>query len=574
MKRVKNISLIVLVVLSFTACNNEEVIDKGNPSEVLAGKETYVSFNFQVEGNKTNTRGAMISGEAAASEDKVSEVRILIFDETSGTLLNNEKFTAASTEDTRFTVKTTSGNRRIYIITGADGKVQMTAKLNALRIAEPTSTIADFYALMTDEKYDTDADTDMGDGFKELPTANSFVMSNVADISAVKILQPNVSKEQSANGSGEDANVNRFEFNVLRAVAKGDLKVELKQSTLTTADGVFKLKEDVTYGVRNVNRGTLYVQQFINDKQTARVNDHSAETGLRPFAAFYNVFDGKGAEELKLPATYRPYYFGGYDIKGANAVKTEMKASNGGAATAGTSVYFSENSNNIQLRGNTTYYGITIQVASITKDNIAGSVTFDTDLSKITTGVATTDYDNTAGTASFWCIRKIPAKIEAMLAPPVRCVFTNEAVAFKALTIILKNTPVALTTEGFTDGTYTATALKAAYDEAVSPAGSGNPMPLNAADLATVKQYLGYYKNGFSFYRLNLYELTDDGNRRHLVRRNHNYQATVTSFATIGDPTEPDLDKDLDKPVDADVTNVTAIIKVVGWHDIPMKDDL
>lgn len=569
MKHVKSIFLTALATFAFVACNNDEVVETMSPGNVPTGEETYASFNFRVEGNKTDTRVGMLPGVAGGTDAIVADGRLLIFDDASGALLNNEELTVSG-PSANLTVKTTSGNRRIYIITGTKGKTQITGKLAGLAVN--TSTLADFYALMSDGQYTGGADTDMGDGFKELPVADKFVMSNVADISAVKTLQPNISKEQSSTGDGEDTNVNRFDFNVLRAVARGNLKIELKQTSLTTADGVFTLKETATYGVRNVNRGTLYVQQFINDKQTAHVNDHSAEAGLRPFAAFYHAFDETSADDLKKPATYNPYYFGGYDIAGSDAVSTTM-TSNSTGATAGGSVYFSENSNNNQVRGNTTYYGITTQVASIEKSNIAKSITYDMDLLQITSEAADGDYNNTSGDKSFWYLREIPAKIVPMLAPPVRRVFTDEGVAFNAVTIILKNTPIALTTTGFTDTNYTSSQLKASYSEAVNPQGEGT-LALNAADLAVINRYLGYYKNGNSYYRLNLYETTTDGTRRNLVRRNHNYQATVTSFATIGDPTEEDLDKDTEKPVDADVTNVTAIIKVVEWHNVDMSDDL
>lgn len=577
MKQAKSIFLTALAALAFAACNKEEAVGTGSPGEVPAGEETYVSFNFKVEGNKTKTRAGMITEKADQEEKAVAKGRILIFDDVSGALLNNEVFDVTGGR----TIKTTSGSRRIYIITGTDntggGKAQIDARLATLKTTAPASTLADFYALMTDGKYEgtAEADIDMGDGFQELPIANKFVMSNVADISAVKTLQPGISKEES-DGQGatsQDPTVNRFEFNVLRAVAKANLKVEMNKGTgLQTADGVFNLKADATYGLRNLNRSTLYVQQFINDRQTVNVNDHSSETGLQPHAAFFNVFDGKGDEDMKKLETYQPYYFRGYPIKGADAVSITMKANGQGAATAGDAIYISENSNQRPVRGNTTYFGITTQVASIDKENIAKTIYFDTDLTKIQSTPADADYDNTNGDQSFWYIREIPAKIAGMLAPPVRRVFTDAGVAFEAVAIIIKNTPIALTTTGFTDGSYTTTALKDAYNEAVNPQGAGTA--LNAHDVAIIDKYLGYYKNGYSYYRLNLYETTAEQNRRHIVRRNHFYNANVTSFATIGDPTEEDLDKDPDTPVDADVTNVTAIIKVADWHNIAMEDDL
>lgn len=587
MKQVKSIFLTALAALALAACSNNEEVDTGGPdSPVPTGEETYVSFSFKVAGSTTNTRATdtPIQGKTEAEEKTVADGRILIFDEVSGALLNNHEFKVA--EGATSTIKTTSGNRRIYIITGTGNtgsdKAQINGKLAALRTTAPASTLEDFYKLMTDESYTGTAANDpgMGAGFKELSIANKFVMSNVADITAIKTLHAGISKDQS-NGGGStspDPNLNRFVFKVQRAVAKANLKVEMNKGTgLQTADGIFTLKADASYGLRNLNRGTLYVQQFINDRQTVNDGDHSSETGLQPHAAFFNVFDETSDTDMKKLDTYLPYYYRGYPIKDANSIGITMKASGSGEATPGNSVYISENSNKRQVRGNTTYFGITTQVASIPKEQIAASISYDMDMSKITSTGALANFDNTTGDKSFWYVREIPADVAGMLVAPVRKVFTDQSVAFEAVNIIFKNTTqpsIVLTTEGFKDGNYKATELMASYNQAVNPQESSLVTPLTKEDVAVVDKYIGYYKNGLSYYRLNLYETTTDATRRHLVRRNHFYNATVTSFSTIGDPTEEDLDKDPETPVDADVTNVTAIIEVAPWHNVTMQDDL
>lgn len=587
MKQVKSIFLTALAALALAACSNNEEVDTGGPdSPVPTGKETYVSFSFKVEGSTANTRTAdtPIEGKTDAEEQKVADGRILIFDEVSGALLNNHEFKVA--EGATSTIKTTSGNRRIYIITGTDNtnndKAQISSKLAALQTTAPAATLAQFYALMTDEKYTGNLTDDpgMGAGFKELPIVNKFVMSNVADITAIKTLHADISKEesQSSGSTTADPNVNRFVFKVQRAVAKANLKVEMNKGTgLQTADGIFTLKENATYGLRNLNRSTLYVQQFINDRQTVNDGDHKSETGLQPHAAFFNVFDATTDDDMKKPETYLPYYYRGYPINGDGSIAITMKASGSGVATSGNSVYISENSNKRQVRGNTTYFGITTQVASIPKEQIAASISYDMDLSKVTSTAASANFDNTNGKQSFWYVREIPADVAGMLVAPVRKVFTTQSVAFEAVNIIFKNAKqpsIVLTTEGFTDGKYTASQLMASYNKTVNSQGDGTVTPLNKEDVAVVDKYIGYYKNGLSYYRLNLYEATTDATRRHLVRRNHFYNATVTSFSTIGAPTEEDLDKDPETPVDADVTNVTAIIEVAPWHNVKMEDDL
>lgn len=588
MKQVKSIFLTAVAAFAFAACNNDEITEPGNPGEVISGKETYVSFNFKVAGAQTNSRAAMET-DKGKDEDTPAAGRILIFDDASGALLNNEPLQTGG-----MTIKTTSGVRRIYVImgTGDTGKPlpanisQMNDRLDKLKTSgNQISTLSDFYALMTDDKYTTGDDTDMGKGFKELMTTGQYVMSNVADISAVKTLHPGIGKDQSATGGtegtgNEDETVNRFMFNVFRAVAKGRLQVHLKKedAMLETADKVFQLKEGATYGVRNVNRSTYYVQRFLNDKVQADIHDHDSESGLLPFAAFHNVFDESTPNQLKDLDTYNPFYFKGYPISGNEAQQITMTY---GATTPDVkpAVYFSENSNSKQLRGNTTYYGIATQVNKILKKDIAGSIHFDGTTQQVTSEMAAADYDNTTGNESFWYVRELPSNVDAMLKGEKRRVFTNQTVAFTAVSIILKYailTPaIALETTGFTDKTYTPENLMASYNQAVNPQGGSGVTALTPHDVNLVDRFLGYYKNGMSYYRLNLYETTRETfTERHLVRRNHNYVATVTSFATIGDPTEGDLDKDPEKPVDADVTNVTAIIKVAQWHDIIMEDDL
>ncbi|MCP9611776.1 Mfa1 family fimbria major subunit [Coprobacter tertius] len=573
MKHFKHLFFAALSVLTLASCSQEDQPAADGPGAVPLGKDTYASFSFRIEGNQPRSRTAM-EGAAGKDDNTVSDGRLLIFDNVTGLLLNNVAFTVTGAA-TDLTVQTTSGPRRIYIVAGATSdKTQITGRLAGL--AENTALLSDFYALMSDQKYTGAAagDTDMGEGFKELPVSGKFVMSNVADRNAVKTLLPGISKEQASGGTAEDADVNRFNFNVLRAVAKADLKVALKGTEKATADGIFKLKDDVWYGVRNINRSTLYVQQYINDNVDAGIDNAGIDRDIRPFAAFYNAFDGTSENDMKLQATFTPYYFGGYAINGTDAAHTTLSVT-GGTPVVGPTVFISENSNNRQVRGNTSYYGITTQVSSIAPDDIAGTITL-TDIGLIRNTAATTGYDNTTGDKSFWHMREVPADVRAKMDNGIkeRWVFTDVDAAFEAMRIFVKvSASITLTTAGFTPtDDFTATDLKEAYQRATGTISTPGT-ELNATDAAIVDRYLGYYANGFSYYRLNLYE-TVAGAKRHLVRRNNHYGATVTSFATIGDPTEGDLDKDPDKPVDADLTNVTAVITVMPWYTVDTEDDL
>jgi hypothetical protein len=566
MKQVKNLFLTALATFAFAGCsNNDEMVGKDTPDTIPTGVETYASFSFKMEGN--NKSRAAMTDDTNVDEAALADGRLLIFDNVTGILLNNEEFGAGN-----LTIKTTSGARRIYIVTGTKDKANL-ADLDGL--TANVSTLTDFYRKMAGGKYtgSPENDTDMNDAFKQLIETGKFVLSNVADINAVKTLLPGIGKEASQGGTStsEDESVNRFKFNVYRPVAKGRLKVQLKETSLITHDGIFELKSAVTYGVRNVNRATMYVQQFSNDMVEMHPGEHDAEAGLRPHAAFYDVFNASTDDQMKNLATYRPYYFGGYAITGADAVTTTMTFGTD-VPTAGKTVYFSENSNNRQVNGNSTYYGITNQVNKIDKNKIAASITFDTDMWEIHTTASASDFDNTDGDKSFWYAREIPADIQKIVGEAPR-VFVSESVAFQAMAIIVKaSNLVKLTTAGFTNNAFSSEQLNEAFTNATKE----NPIEpkLNEEDVATVKKYIGYYKDGKSYYRLDLYEASNAGDKRHFVRRNHIYDAKVTSFASIGFPEEGDLDKDPDQPVDADVTHVTAVINVQEWHTINMEDDL
>lgn len=566
MKQVKNLFLTALAAFAFAGCsNNDETVGKDTPDTVPAGVETYASFSFKMEGN--NKSRAAMTDDTGVDETSLADGRLLIFDNVTGILLNNEEFGPGN-----LTIKTTSGARRIYIVTGTKDKANLT-DLGGL--TANVSTLTDFYRKMAGDKYTglPENDTDMNDAFKQLIESGKFVLSNVADINAVKTLLPGIGKEASQGdaSTSEDETVNRFKFNVYRPVAKGHLKVQLKENALITHDGIFELKPAVTYGVCNVNRATMYVQQFSNDMVEMHPSEHEAEAGLRPHAAFYDAFNASTDDQMKNLATYHPYYFKGYAITGADAVTTTM-TSGADVPTAGKTVYFSENSNNRQVRGNSTYYGITNQVNRIDKEKIAASVSFDMDLWEIHTTAATSDFDNADGDKNFWYAREIPADIQKIIGEERR-VFVDKNIAFQAMATIVKaSNLVTLTTTGFTDNTFTSEALCEAFTNAINENPSGTK--LNEEDVATVKKYLGYYRDGKSYYRLDLYEASSAGDKRHFVRRNHIYDAKVTSFASIGFPEEGDLDKDPDQPVDADVTHVTAVINVQPWHTISMEDDL
>lgn len=575
--KVKNFLAMAFAAATLVACNDHDEINNAGGVDTPGGELTYATFSFNVEG-ATGTRANMATENA--DETTVDNIRLLIFDAEAadGELLAQRSVDHGTRSAT---IATTSGAKRIFVFanSGAD-KTELTAKLNGL--TEKTDAVAGtklstFYGLISDEEYTgtAAADTDMGDEFYELLKTGSMLMSNVADASSRKVLLPNITQAQT-EAPGADATANHYTFKVKRAVAKGSLRIIEDAATIDTKDNIFTLKNaagDITFGVRNVNRSTKLVQQFDNDQITSNdEEDAHAANGARPRAAFYNVFDGKAEADMQTLDTYKPYYFGGYAIKNDVPVLGNTAISVGHGATRSTNVYFSENSNNRQVRGNTTYFGIATQVQSIPADDIVKTFTFNGLVGTLQTTAADAAYDNTAGNQNFWFIRSIPAEATITFATPAddRRVFVDEDLAFQALYTILLRAKMIRTDAGET-GTAPvyadANELKAKYNAWYN--GAGGDIPVEG-----IHDIFGKYENGRSYYRLNIYETIDATTKRHLVRRNHSYNAAVNSFATIGEPTEEDLDKNPDKPVDAEITHVSATIEVQPWHTVDMEDDL
>ena len=120
MKQVKNLFLTALAAFAFAGCgNNDETVGKDTPDTVPTGVETYASFSFKMEGN--NKSRAAMTDDTGVDEASLADGRLLIFDNVTGILLNNEEFGSGN-----LTIKTTSGARRIYIVTGTKDKANLT----------------------------------------------------------------------------------------------------------------------------------------------------------------------------------------------------------------------------------------------------------------------------------------------------------------------------------------------------------------------------------------------------------------------------------------------------------------
>jgi hypothetical protein len=93
------------------------------------------------------------------------------------------------------------------------------------------------------------------------------------------------------------------------------------------------------------------------------------------------------------------------------------------------------------------------------------------------------------------------------------------------------------------------------------------PAPAATFLLRDIKLYAREYKEGITYYRLNIYEGTDYKANNYVARNNH-YKARITGFSDLGASEIDDLDT---KPggTNEQPTYVTATITVLPWVDVP-----
>ncbi|MEG1649323.1 MAG: fimbria major subunit, partial [Rikenellaceae bacterium] len=203
-------------------------------------------------------------------------------------------------------------------------------------------------------------------------------------------------------------------------------------------------------------------------------------------------------------------------------------------------VYISENTNNKQVIGNTTYLAVEavytpVKVTTECTYNPAGDGEFQIKEGPLATGVTTFSKINLAGGAAF---------------PLKNNLFADVAIA----TSILK---AVLAANNYKEG--------------------GTPTEA-AAFTAEFKKRFSTYTDGKSYYRLNVGNIITEGPNtgqiNYGIRRNSQYQITINSFKQLGVATPGELDDNPEIPVSSQGTYVTATIVVAGWEEYTQNGDL
>ena len=529
-------SMLAFASLSLGSCSKEDVAISTDPSNppVVEGINTYATFNFKVEGNPVG-RAASDLVEEGVKSDKISQLRLLIFSDAGDAVARLlESNILVAEEKSSISASVTSGAKRIFVV--ANEGATLAGKLNALTA---TSTIEEFYGLMTNAHVDANPVEGLGAEFTELITEDHMFFSSGASGLSKKTLHPGISLDASS-GIGADATLNNFDFNLKRSIAKGAVAVGKAAlvGDLTTNDDLFTFDNaTMTYGVGNVNRSVHYTQLFANDTD----NDSDSGLGLdkttKPQAPYHNL-------DMAV-VDYNQYFYNEFNLNKVLPV--------GATAVHGNSVYFTENSSKLATTGNATFFAIKAPIKAISAGIMTSSyaITYNAVGALITATLDAGDDAYTAG-GSFYVIKSTGAIpiIDAAGGNNNRTVFVDKEKALTAIHLVL--TELDLLEVAVVD----LAAFKTAFDT--------DPNMLLVGG-ATLGRYFAEYK-GACYYRLNIFEKDAAGNKFHIIRRNHDYEANITGFKKLGEATEGDLNKDPETPLDKVSTSVTADIIIQDWH--------
>ena len=529
-------SMLALATLSLGSCSKEDVTIPTDPSNppVVEGINTYATFNFKVEGSPVG-RAASDLVDEGTKNDKISKLRLLIFSDAGDAAARLlESNTLVAEEKTSISTSVTSGAKRIFVI--ANEGATLAAKLDALT---PTSTIEEFYGLMTNAHVDANPVDGLTAEFTELITEDHMFFSSGASGLSKKTLAPGISLEASS-GTGADATLNNFDFHLKRSIAKGAVAVGKAGlvGDLKTNDNLFTFDNTtMTYGIGNVNRSVNYTQLFANDTDIDSDSGVGADKTSKPQAPYHNLD--------MVVADYNQYFYNEFNINKALPV--------GETAVHGASVYFTENSSKLATTGNATFFAIKAPIKAIEAGIMTSSyaITYGAAGAMITATLDAGDDAYTAG-ASFYVVKstgKIPIT-DAAATNNNRTVFINKDKALTAIHVVLAELKLLET------AVVDLAAFKTAFDT--------DPNMLLVGG-ATLGQYFAEYK-GACYYRLNIFEKDVADNKFHIIRRNHDYEASISGFKKLGEATVGDLNKDPETPLDQVSTSVTADILIQDWH--------
>ncbi|MDH6307067.1 hypothetical protein M2459_003124 [Parabacteroides sp. PF5-5] len=526
----------VTAVALMASCSSEEVAPipegpGGDKGEVVEGEPTYATFSFNVQ-NNVKTKASSITD--ASETDAINDIRLLIFRTgNSSTCEVNEVYSNPSAPDTdkTKTVLLSSGTKKVFVIVNAEG-LGTANPFDKAKIIPNTTTLAQFYkASEIDLGTTTAGKVTAVDITKLVDTSAGYIMSNPADANSQYVLVGGISESDSRTAAPGTENMNHFKIEVLRTVAKAKIYYN-EDKTLETTDGVGKITaSSLKYGIKNINRSVNLFQLFSGDMVAA---------GSTPWAPYYTQTESWSAADKEDLSKYAPFYHREYLMKHTVTKK-------GTAADNAPSIYFTENTSQIQRRGNSTYAAIEAIFAPkagkyVPKDGIKYNAT---------SGVATITPSTADVAASGQTLYMLlEANGTTGLADGMLFVDVKDA-KLAAYAAQYDHTGTATW-----DGTYANIPVTFNPFETTGSGNTGTP-------LSTVKTYA----DGKCYYRLNfgigdmLTNSMDYG-----VWRNYHYQANITQFGGIGDNLPEELDIDPEIPL-GERTHVTATIIVKDWTD-------
>lgn len=561
MKKLFNFLLATaFMAVGFMGCSEETPVPTPDPGpDQVAAEEvpTYATFTFKL--NDATTKAMQNDEfEPAAPINAFKSIRLLVFqDGANGICIADSIITTGSVGTGQSaTVLVTSGYKKILVIANTGSK-SIDSKLEKTQLLNKTYQ----------EFLDINNRIDIGTGTLPAPVTginfgelvqtataetatNAMVYSNNL-VECVKLLQPDIDEATSASGgSTEDILKNHFVITVERTVAKGIAFYAGKgtptspafvtgggKDSIPTVDNKGRLI-DFSYNFRNLNRMVNLFQDQI--------------AGV-PKPPIYYQFGPGGTppdDENDL-SVFLPYYYKDDNIATPLGLSTTPNNNPAGLPTGARNLYIPENNTDPLKYGAITYAGI--KATYIPKTRIVSTVAdFNTSLGAFTgvtlgnINVPTTFYYLRQGYGTATELTLSGAGSDQAVSIPEETIFTDEAAVKKVVYVIIKGN---LT--GFAD----------------SVADAGNRF----SDITRLKEYVLKYTNGLTYYRLNIHENVSTNDTKFFIRRNHWYQAAITSFLKIGASEIGDLDDGPgggpDRP-----TYVTAVITVKPWTVIYRED--
>ena len=518
MKKKFRFFMAAFAAVGLMASCSSEVVNPGqgdNNLPVIEGASTFATFSFSVK-QAPSSKAASVTDASIpyTTESAVKDIRLIIFKTGASTTCEvNEMYKSGETgfdDKLSKTVVLTSGTKKIFVVANAEG-LGTGHELSESKVVPGTTTLAEFYDIMKDLGTGTTPVTAL-DLAKITSDANGYIMSNAINADCQKVLVGGITESDSRGATAGDETKNNFSFNIQRVVSKG----KVVYTDLNTADGMGKLMDgnNIKYGIRNVNRSVYFFQKFSSDAVVA---------GAFPRSPYYNTMDSWTMTELEDLSKFAPYYYSDYAL--------DMVMSPVGNLDAANSVYFTENTNSVPRRGNNTYAAVEA-VFMPKKDKYITAIVYQDFNDRFVPTLGTVDINSGV---DLYLLKDVGSS-QGLTA---NCLFTN---------------------------------MTAAYTAAWAVENPGQPtinMPISYIPPADL---LVKYTGGKCYYRLDFGEGTAP-DITWGVKRNNMYRATISKFASIGEPALTDLDEDPEIPL-GEKTHVTASITVLDWENADTSQEI